>query len=393
MEIGCVSKKRKLEQIESLSQVSKKIRTTPLEKCKIEAQEEMKKKHTSIEEKKFSPLASNSFPISINEKEISLVDFKHNEEDSLFWEYSEEDVWISFSAFSQIILNLAYALDINQTFKPTEDCEINFGEMTQTNLKTGKIFPIRCRKQKNFAQVCDEKESNTCILWQWSFNEEDSKWGCYTKDVSSYIEYAFRKNRSLVISFTTTEGNRPYYIDFNLLHQTNLTSKKVRKIRRVELNENLIPIFDIWKPSNANIEEEKDSILEKVYPESLEYKQVLTKLIYSDFIQCSYSLVSIERVQNHLLYQLYTLQKKWMQSKLKLSTRKILEKQLFHGTSSANVSKIITDGFDVRFNKRSKYGRGNYFSSSSRLAHRYSSQNENKEYKVNQIILKLVLII
>eukprot|EP01084_Bolivina_argentea_P302198 521588_1 len=52
------------------------------------------------------------------------------------------------------------------------------------------------------------------------------------------------------------------------------------------------------------------------------------------------------------------------------------EDLLFHGTSLANIEKIILNGFNRDYNKRSAYGKGTYFAKHARTALGYSKKNE-----------------
>jgi len=75
---------------------------------------------------------------------------------------------------------------------------------------------------------------------------------------------------------------------------------------------------------------------------SSEYQDVAEK-----FLQTvpSQSIVSIARIQNPFLYQAYQLRKQ----KMDKDNGGNNERQLFHGTNPANITKINTQGFDRSF--------------------------------------------
>ena len=60
-------------------------------------------------------------------------------------------------------------------------------------------------------------------------------------------------------------------------------------------------------------------------------------------------IMSVERIQNPLLYQAYQLRKQ----KMDMDNGGNNERQLFHGTASENVKKINSQGFNRNFRDRS----------------------------------------
>lgn len=81
----------------------------------------------------------------------------------------------------------------------------------------------------------------------------------------------------------------------------------------------------------------------KLLSTSSEYNDVETKF-YQTVVNVP--IVSIERIQNPHLYQAYQLRKQKMDKDNGGSHNEL---QLFHGTSSDNVAKINTQGFNRSF--------------------------------------------
>ena len=83
--------------------------------------------------------------------------------------------------------------------------------------------------------------------------------------------------------------------------------------------------------------------LVKLSSSSPEYQDVEEKFHKTIYIE---KIKSIERIQNPYLYQAYQLRKLKMDMD---NPRENNERQLFHGTKSANIKKINTQGFDRSF--------------------------------------------
>lgn len=67
----------------------------------------------------------------------------------------------------------------------------------------------------------------------------------------------------------------------------------------------------------------------------------------------------IDEVINDQLLARYIAKKEEYYHKYK---NELIELQLFHGTNENNIAPIVQDGFKAHLNKRSAYGKGNYFS-------------------------------
>ena len=79
----------------------------------------------------------------------------------------------------------------------------------------------------------------------------------------------------------------------------------------------------------------------KLDPGSPEYQDVKVKFHATGGV----NILSIERIQNPLLYQSYMVRKRKMDE----DTGGDNEKQLFHGTEARNINRINTQGFNRSF--------------------------------------------
>ena len=79
------------------------------------------------------------------------------------------------------------------------------------------------------------------------------------------------------------------------------------------------------------------------------------------------TVISIERIQNQLLWKAYSYEKNKLKEKL---GKDPTELQLFHGTRTTKPIEIYNseDGFDMRFCQSGSWGIGSYFAHNSRFS-------------------------
>uniref|UniRef100_A0A8C2Z667 Poly [ADP-ribose] polymerase n=2 Tax=Cyclopterus lumpus TaxID=8103 RepID=A0A8C2Z667_CYCLU len=85
------------------------------------------------------------------------------------------------------------------------------------------------------------------------------------------------------------------------------------------------------------------------------------------------SIVSISRIQNMDLWDMYCLKKKQLMRNQ--GVKMIQEKRLFHGTEIRNVESICKNNFDLRLAGEGLYGRGIYFAKDAPDADIYSTSS------------------
>lgn len=84
----------------------------------------------------------------------------------------------------------------------------------------------------------------------------------------------------------------------------------------------------------------------------------------------------MEKVHNPQLYGMYLLCKEELETSNKSA---VIEKYLYHATSSSSVISISKNNIDWRLTKRAKYGYGACFSTSPIYANKHSSNKGGKK--------------
>lgn len=79
----------------------------------------------------------------------------------------------------------------------------------------------------------------------------------------------------------------------------------------------------------------------------------------------------MEKIRNGHLYGMYLLSKEELQCN-KIDNTQVKEKILYHVTSPQNAMKIARDNINWRRAKKSRFGKGSYFSRSPAYANRHS---------------------
>jgi len=87
-------------------------------------------------------------------------------------------------------------------------------------------------------------------------------------------------------------------------------------------------------------------------------------------------VISVHKVQNPLLWGLYTLRK----NEMEINTKNINVNEwlLYHVTATKNVQSIAENNLDWRFTNRCRYGKGVCFSYCPLYANRYASCAQGK---------------
>lgn len=91
----------------------------------------------------------------------------------------------------------------------------------------------------------------------------------------------------------------------------------------------------------------------------------------SDLVKRSYPkacILWIEENYNNVLTDKYNATKEEIQKKFGT----VHEVECFHGTDFHSMNSIIKDGFNASYNKRSAYGKGNYFAVASSYSKEYA---------------------
>lgn len=102
-------------------------------------------------------------------------------------------------------------------------------------------------------------------------------------------------------------------------------------------------------------------------------------------------VISVHKVQNPLLWGLYTLRKNEMEINTK--NIKVNEWLLYHVTATKNVQSIAENNLDWRFTNRCRYGKGVCFSYCPLYANRYASCAQGRLFTHLFNIIKLNVVL
>ncbi|XP_005807491.2 poly [ADP-ribose] polymerase 11-like [Xiphophorus maculatus] len=239
----------------------------------------------------------------------------------------------------------------------------------------------------------EEKNMDTSDTpWSWYYLEDCGRWHRIEDDPSKSIrsqdieQYYLRDSKSIININTLNFRSK---IDFSVMLQTDLTTGKQRRIQR---NFNLekscscfcgSPVF--WE----NFDPTAPYQLIRLSELTSEYQTVADYVIRDGLL--SKSIVSISRIQNLELWEIYCRKKKQLM-KIK-SVQDIPERRLFHGTDTKNVDSICKYNFDLRKPKTNgrTFGNGIYFAIHASFAEKYST-NSTHDGNTKSIFLARVMI-
>jgi poly [ADP-ribose] polymerase 7/11/12/13 len=84
----------------------------------------------------------------------------------------------------------------------------------------------------------------------------------------------------------------------------------------------------------------------------------------------SFTITSIERIQNRTLHERFHNSKRQMEKRLGAGKG---VRHLFHGTNSDSIDAICKQGFDFRLYSTCAYGKGSYFARDAEYSHGYTA--------------------
>ncbi|XP_015232176.1 PREDICTED: poly [ADP-ribose] polymerase 11-like [Cyprinodon variegatus] len=230
--------------------------------------------------------------------------------------------------------------------------------------------------------------------WYWYYLEDCGRWHRFEDEPSNPVrsedieKYYLMDPKS---SFYLNSGSYKIKIDFSGMLQTDLTTGRQRRIQRHNLEKCCScscspPIF--WEQFNPMVPYQLIP-LSKLTPE---YKTVASYTTNEG--RLSSSIVSISRIQNLDLWEIFCRKKKQLMRIQNVT--EIPERRLFHGTDTKNVDSICKYNFDLRIPKINgrSYGNGIYFAVEALYAGRYSSNSTTSQHNGNTkpIFLARVLV-
>ncbi|KAK7109795.1 protein mono-ADP-ribosyltransferase PARP14-like isoform X1 [Littorina saxatilis] len=211
-----------------------------------------------------------------------------------------------------------------------------------------------------------ENESLIAGMVQWSFLER-------TKTETKRMEYGPKENKIIETAYVQgqktaeivdTEG-AVYVIDFDRMveYPRDCPSEEesvevIRKSRETESSGIQLP--DTWTPHDSD----EPVMLVNLKPSDVEYQRVKQDIM-ATIANSSINIVSVDRIQNVMLYQQYQAKKTHMDKQNGPGFPN--ERTLWHGTSPDAIHNINNHGFNRSYcgKNATAYGKGVYFATKS----------------------------
>ena len=190
----------------------------------------------------------------------------------------------------------------------------------------------------------DEADAATCerilVQCRWCWQSDDGLFQPYSDEATVKIETA-REAGETIVKISSNEIE--YEIDIPNLVQKSFGRKTRKIIRKEMVSDAALPAS--WTDPGGG-RKDSDLYVHKLLPSDPEYQTV-----YQAFVTSGGSgvVVSIERVQNPMLYRRYLLEKEILQKRrqkeISLGTA-CLEVKAFYPTNENSVDRIVNNGFN-----------------------------------------------
>ncbi|XP_030575576.1 protein mono-ADP-ribosyltransferase PARP11-like [Archocentrus centrarchus] len=213
-------------------------------------------------------------------------------------------------------------------------------------------------------------------MWCWYYLADCGNWHQFEDDFdlpvnSKDVERLYLQNPKGVLNaiFSSYRSR----IDFSAMSETDLTTGRQRRIHRSSKIEKSCSCFStapvFWEQFDPACPYQWIPLSEP----SPEY-QTVANYVKTDGL-LDRSIVSINRIQNLDLWELYCRKKKHLMRIQGI--KEIQERRLFHGTKIKNVRSICKYNFDVRLAGQNghSFGKGIYFAKHATYADKYSDSS------------------
>ncbi|XP_051247957.1 protein mono-ADP-ribosyltransferase PARP11 [Dicentrarchus labrax] len=220
----------------------------------------------------------------------------------------------------------------------------------------------------------EEEDMDTSdIPWSWYYLADCGRWHRFEDDPdhpcrSEDIEQYYQRNSKGVLNVSSPGCQRK--IDFSAMLQTDLNTGRQRRIKRGYNVERSCSCFGAPPVFWEHVDPTCPYQLIPLNELTPEY-QTVADYVKNDGL-LDKSIISISRIQNMDLWELYCRKKKQL---MRIQgVRDIQERRLFHGTEIQNVENICKYNFDLRLAGQHGhiYGKGIYFAKHASYADKYS---------------------
>ncbi|XP_028810519.1 protein mono-ADP-ribosyltransferase PARP12 [Denticeps clupeoides] len=243
--------------------------------------------------------------------------------------------------------------------------------------------------------------------WLWYWEDEFGNWIQYAAAngghkmasvTSEYLEQKYLENQNAVIEFNA--GTQSYEISFQDMLQKNKqygTKKLVRRRPEFVSSADTQTIKTSKRvPTSASNFKALPAHWDKTQTPEISYKRVALQTSSSEYTEVmdlfsttmqGFAIVSIERIQNKALWEVFQWQKEHM--KKNNSGRDVRERKLFHGTDSKHIDAICLHNFDWRIcgTHGTAFGKGSYFARDAKYSHSYTGDSSTRCMFVCRILV------
>ncbi|XP_074481552.1 protein mono-ADP-ribosyltransferase PARP11-like [Sebastes fasciatus] len=217
----------------------------------------------------------------------------------------------------------------------------------------------------------EDMDTSDPPLW-WYYLADCGRWHRFEDDPdnplrSEDIEKYYRRNSKAVLNSSSSDCR--YKIDFSAMLKTDPITGGQRKIQR---GYNIERSCSCFSASPVFWEKVDPTCPYQLIPlsELTDEYQTVGDYVKTDGLLHK-SIVSISRIQNLDLWDIYCRKKKQL---MRIQgVKEIQERRLFHGTEITNVDSICKYNFDIRIARHGMYGTGIYFAQHAAYADNYST--------------------
>ncbi|XP_062374300.1 protein mono-ADP-ribosyltransferase PARP12 isoform X2 [Sardina pilchardus] len=273
-----------------------------------------------------------------------------------------------------------------------------FDTMTCGLRRVRRISTVSSVLQPSFVLTTD---------WAWYWEDEFGNWIQYATAAGGHssasitsedLEQKYQEDPSAVVEFTA--GSQKYKLCFQDMIQTNerYATKKLVRRRPVFVSAADAQTIKTSKkaPNNRSNFKALPTHWDKAQTPDTGYKRVSLPSGTNEYNRMvalfnttmrGFNIVSIERIQNKALWEVFQWQKDLM--KKNNSGRNVVEKELFHGTDSKYVDAICHNNFDWRIcgTHGTAYGKGSYFARDAKYSHSYTNLSPTRILFVCRVLV------
>eukprot|EP01084_Bolivina_argentea_P282886 484348_1 len=315
------------------------------------------------------------------EEELAYKSLQDRVDCKIVWEYKDnKGKWIEYDEKTSHIIE-----DLND--KSQQQCNADHSEHTfqickkssnsaiLKNVITSETNEIRRSEWVTRLKAVKALTEKKIVIWEWN---DLGKWYPYDHEISKRID-ALSINDSYVWYYRSNDQHYKITKRSDIsAWQTNINTHVKRNVRRTEF----ISSFDTaypryWDKNYTNYANPKLISIDLCTTVGVEIVNNFCKTLGNKYI-----VTEIRAIQNQMLYDSYYNARKQL-SRL-IGKQNINEMDLYHGTSTDVMIKIVIEGFRKEFNTTAQYGNGTYFARDARYSDGYAKTDNNGMRKMFQ---------